>query len=1504
MSNFTERTVPPDWVEVQRKTFTRWCNQHLRPTGRTLQDLEGDLHTGTNLIYLLEELSGTSLGKFYVKPRSRFEELLNVTSGINFIKSKNIPLVAIGPEDIVDKNQKLVLGLVWMLILRYQIQKGNKDGKMKSAGAAKNELLEWVKNQVKPFGVECNNFNTSFQDGQVLSALVESLKPGSVDIDAIKRVKKDDKATAFANTKSAIGKANDLFDIPVLMEAEDLVYPLKPDDLSVMTYVSYFRDYQPKDKAPVAKAAAPAASSGAGAAKPPATADEINNSLRCLVFGQGVEVPEIGRPNEFLVSIYHSSDKKPYDPSPKDKVTITLYEPTGDGKFKPIELPNVSPSSTGQGHFKTSFTPKQEGGYEVLVKLNGVPVKGRGRIRVRSSENDVLPSASATGVDPKNCNATGEGLKTGEVGKDCKFVIHTNNSKNEAVKHGGEVFNVEILDKSGNRVPNVIPAVTDNQDGTYGVTYRVPKDGEYKVSIKHGSAGTPIAGSPYGPVTIHPRSGNQIPIDWNNVKIEGLNTKVLKNKPESFKIIPAGENGKKITEGGEQFKVAVWALDPDTRSLPVTVNDNKDGTYTVSYTADEPGRLKIAISGIDRVNDGVEKKVGTYDAVCAEGELDENNTEITGDGINGPVYAYRENSFVVVPKDGNGKFINIDPQSDLVISINDDTGKPVSGLRVEPESEDEISKGYRVFYTPTKTGKHKYSLASKKKPFKNFPRELEVVEKFDPTKSYCEGKGAEPKVTTKKPMEFKIVTVDAKGNKVTTGGDKFEVKLKSEDDPSAKEIKALVRDNGDGTYYVRYSVPKDGKYKMAVTTHNGTKHIKDSPLSLTAGVGEDFACLEFASFIGEGKPLTSTVENFDVEVKGPNDHFEAFSTTDIDIGRYAVNFTPTSGPGTYWISVRLQGNHITNSPFKLEVQGYTNPAAQREGATESAVRATRFGIKPVIDGKTIPDFNPADWTTEVRGPPKLGHKLPAKLERNPDTKQLAVIFTPEHNGLHEVDVKYKGKHIDGSTFALNVKTVPGEPIIDDNDLYEDEEEEQKPAAAAPKAAQTAAPQVTRTKFPFTAKDKSGKEIRTPVKGNKDWEFAVHGPTDQLVEGSELTEPNPNSANYGVIFPTTQGNGVYKITVKNKGDHVQGSVFRVQVGPAAPAAGAPAGSGTPGKLVQFPIKTLPEGGVGNQADWKAEVLGPPHRTPEDVVPGVQLNFDKVASGGPVGVIFQPRVPGHHKISVTKNGVPIPGSTFNVNIPPWDGAPAAPAAGAASAPSAGASTQTKTKLGMRREEEEPSVTKTRGPAWRPIPGASFARFTFGEQVDEEATNKKLSELPLEDLEVGVVSPEGKEVACKIYEKTGVIWQPQVPGDYEVNVYIKGRLVASCPWIVPVSGNQDDMYKSATVKFSVLAKTREGKLITGKGISKSMKGGVKGPNGEKVDCKVVSSSEGKGEEEGRFDVVWAPAGPGTYEITMEHDGQLVAGCPFRIAMGESRGAALPQTAGARTEEDAVDT
>ena len=52
----------------------------------------------------------------------RFHKLQNVRNALEFLqKERKIKLVNIRPDEIVDGNPKLILGLTWTLILHFQV---------------------------------------------------------------------------------------------------------------------------------------------------------------------------------------------------------------------------------------------------------------------------------------------------------------------------------------------------------------------------------------------------------------------------------------------------------------------------------------------------------------------------------------------------------------------------------------------------------------------------------------------------------------------------------------------------------------------------------------------------------------------------------------------------------------------------------------------------------------------------------------------------------------------------------------------------------------------------------------------------------------------------------------------------------------------------------------------------------------------------------------------------------------------------------------------------------------------------------------------------------------------------------------------------------------------------------------------------------------------------------------------------------------------------------------
>jgi spectrin beta len=106
---------------IQKKTFTKWINSHLQKIGSLINVLYHDLQDGRKLTLLLEILSGEKLPR-PSKGRMRIHMLENVESSLLFLKKKDVFLTNIGCHDIVDGNPKITLGLIWTIILRFQIQ--------------------------------------------------------------------------------------------------------------------------------------------------------------------------------------------------------------------------------------------------------------------------------------------------------------------------------------------------------------------------------------------------------------------------------------------------------------------------------------------------------------------------------------------------------------------------------------------------------------------------------------------------------------------------------------------------------------------------------------------------------------------------------------------------------------------------------------------------------------------------------------------------------------------------------------------------------------------------------------------------------------------------------------------------------------------------------------------------------------------------------------------------------------------------------------------------------------------------------------------------------------------------------------------------------------------------------------------------------------------------------------------------------------------------------------
>ncbi|XP_042238845.1 spectrin beta chain-like isoform X1 [Homarus americanus] len=227
---------------VQKKTFMKWVNSHLVRVSARIGDLYVDLRDGKQLIKLLEILSGERLPR-PTKGKMRIHCLENVDKALQFLRDQRVHLENMGSHDIVDGNARLTLGLIWTIILRFQIQDITiEETENQETKSAKDALLLWC--QMKTAGyhnVNIRNFTTSWRDGLAFNAIIHKHRPDLVQYEKLSR------SNPIHNLNNAFNVAENKLGLTKLLDAED-IFVEQPDEKSIITYVVTYYHYFSKLK--------------------------------------------------------------------------------------------------------------------------------------------------------------------------------------------------------------------------------------------------------------------------------------------------------------------------------------------------------------------------------------------------------------------------------------------------------------------------------------------------------------------------------------------------------------------------------------------------------------------------------------------------------------------------------------------------------------------------------------------------------------------------------------------------------------------------------------------------------------------------------------------------------------------------------------------------------------------------------------------------------------------------------------------------------------------------------------------------------------------------------------------------------------------------------------------------------------------------------------------------------------------------------------------------------
>uniref|UniRef100_A0A8V0Z224 Calmin n=1 Tax=Gallus gallus TaxID=9031 RepID=A0A8V0Z224_CHICK len=260
---------------VQKRTFTRWINLHLGKCKPPLKvrDLFMDIQDGKILMALLEVLSGQKLMHEYKSSTHRIFRLNNIAKALKFLEDSNVKLVSIDAAEIADGNSSLVLGLIWNIILFFQIKEltgnlnRNSSSSSLSSGPSGPEsdtsypstpniersmsvtvkdqrkairaLLFWVQRKTRKYGVAVQDFTSSWRSGLAFLAIIKAIDSTLVDMKhALEKSARENLEDAFSIAQNKLG-------VPRLLEPEDIMVE-SPDEQSIVTYVAQFLEHFPE----------------------------------------------------------------------------------------------------------------------------------------------------------------------------------------------------------------------------------------------------------------------------------------------------------------------------------------------------------------------------------------------------------------------------------------------------------------------------------------------------------------------------------------------------------------------------------------------------------------------------------------------------------------------------------------------------------------------------------------------------------------------------------------------------------------------------------------------------------------------------------------------------------------------------------------------------------------------------------------------------------------------------------------------------------------------------------------------------------------------------------------------------------------------------------------------------------------------------------------------------------------------------------------------------------
>jgi len=223
------------------------------------------------------------------------------------------------------------------------------------------------------------------------------------------------------------------------------------------------------------------------------------------------------------------------------------------------------------GTYTVTYQPTIPGKHLVDVSLNGQAVGG--------GTKEVAVEQIA---DPSRSVAYGPGFDEASTGNPAVFIVQAKDKNSNNLSKGGDKVDASLRGPSGDAPIDI----KDNGNGTYTITATPKVQGLHTLDIKLN--GKPISNSSTAIPVKQDVSASQSTVSGPG--LEHAKT----GEPAEFTIQARDSSGAPVVRGGDKFTVKVG--NPEGMPVETKVKDNKDGTYTVTYTPYAPGNHKVEVA--------------------------------------------------------------------------------------------------------------------------------------------------------------------------------------------------------------------------------------------------------------------------------------------------------------------------------------------------------------------------------------------------------------------------------------------------------------------------------------------------------------------------------------------------------------------------------------------------------------------------------------------------------------------------------------------------------------------------------------------------------------------------------------------------------------------------------------------------------------------------------------------------------------------------------------------